>query len=125
MRKLAKKHDVSFSTMGKKAQREGWNEDRLETSNKIAAEARQKIVATAVADEADRITQIARTNNILLRCVQQAARRYEHDTDLSTSDMHKLAMTIKILQEIADTGKEPAGGPDRLIVTFGGRPGVD
>lgn len=66
MRDLAKKHDVSFSSLSKKATRERWKDDRTETGNKVATKVKQKIVSVSVAKEVDRLSRILAVNDTLL-----------------------------------------------------------
>ena len=69
-RDLAKKYGVSVDTLLKRANKERWNDDRKEASNKSAIKAQQK-VASATADNA---TLAARIRTKLLQ-------KLEHEID--------------------------------------------
>lgn len=58
LRDLAKKHGVSFSSLGKKSSREHWKDERTETGNKVETKVKQKLVAVSISKEVDRITRL-------------------------------------------------------------------
>jgi hypothetical protein len=73
LRDLAAKHDVSFSSLGKKASREHWKAERKETGDKVATKVKQKIVAVSVANEVDRLTRLLGVNDLLADKLERAA----------------------------------------------------
>lgn len=72
LRKLAEKYGVSFSTIGKKAMNEKWNDERIDTGNKMETKAKQKIVSAVATQEADRIVRILSAGDKLLSRLEEA-----------------------------------------------------
>ena len=62
-RKLAEKHNVSFSTLEKRARAEGWAEQRRAVGEEAATKARQKIVSQRAKD----IELLDRSRTLLIR----------------------------------------------------------
>lgn len=80
LRKLAEKHGASFSTLEKKARKEGWNQERKETGDKIAEKVRQKTVASVATAEADRIVRMLAIGDKLLTKLDEAAEQLGQQT---------------------------------------------
>ena len=57
-RKLAKKYDISESTLMQKAMREKWRDEKNEQRSKIEAETKQKVAEIIVGTEVDRVTNL-------------------------------------------------------------------
>ena len=72
MRDLAEKHGVSFSSLGKKATKERWKDERTKTENKVATRVKQKIVAVSVSKEVDRLTRLLSISDKLAAKLEQA-----------------------------------------------------
>lgn len=75
LRDLAEKHGVSFSSLGKKAMRERWKDERTETGNKVATKVKQKIVSVSVAKEVDRLTRLLGVGDLLTDKLEQSAKQ--------------------------------------------------
>lgn len=66
-RKLADKHDISLSTLTKRAMQEKWNEKRTEQRKKIEAKVQQKTAEKIAEKESDLAANIYSAANELLR----------------------------------------------------------
>lgn len=66
-RDLAQKHGVSYSTLRRKAEKEGWVKEREEQGRKLSAAVAQKTVERVACAQADRMAR-------LMACGDQAAR---------------------------------------------------
>lgn len=66
-RKLAAKHDVVFSTLEKRARREGWTKSKKDTCDTIEAKVRQKAVAKVV----DRNTKFLNISDMATEAIEE------------------------------------------------------
>lgn len=72
-RAIAEKYDVSYNTLRKHAEKEGWASDRKKHGRKVAAKVSQKVATTVAIREADRLTRLLSISDTLSDKLEEAA----------------------------------------------------
>lgn len=106
LRRLAEKHGVPFSTLGRRAQKGGWEQKRVQVSTEVST-ALLEVVTDAAVDRATRIVNI--TNTVAEKLEARAKKMSEDD---STKAYKDLLSAVKMLIEIQlmQKGDEDKGG---------------
>lgn len=106
LRRLAEKYDVPFSTLGRRAQKGGWEQKRVQVSTEVST-ALLEVVTDAAVDRATRIVNI--TNTVAEKLEARAKKMSEDD---STKAYKDLLSAVKMLVEIQlmQKGDEDKGG---------------
>lgn len=76
-RKLAEKHNVSFSTLQQKAREEKWFDKRKEQHDKIEEKTRQKTAEILAQREANRLLRISNAADRLLEKIEEATEQLD------------------------------------------------
>ncbi len=95
-RELALKHGVSFTTLSKRAKREGWTTRRKNNDDKLTA----KVLEAYNAKEVDRRRSLMETADILLENVNRILLMNE---DLEPKDVRTLSAALKDLKDVKNT----------------------
>lgn len=106
LRRLAEKHGVPFSTLGRRAQKGGWEQKRVQVSTEVST-ALLEVVTDAAVDRATRIVNI--TNTVAEKLEARAKKMSDND---STKAYKDLLSAVKMLIEIQlmQKGDEDKGG---------------
>jgi transposase-like protein len=96
-RALAAKHGVSFSTLEKRARREGWDDSRRQTSDKVATELPHAIAAIIISETAQVAAKHYHMFDLGLRLAEGMANR-RHKVESEDGEM--------VWQPILDTPKD-------------------
>lgn len=108
-RKLAKKYDISESTLMQKAMREKWKDEKNEQRSKIEAETKQKVAEIIVDTKVDRVTNLLNLTDTAQEqigiafgqlCIFVDKCGVVHDTDVV--DVGKLKTLVSSLKDIKD-----------------------
>ena len=91
-RELAAKHNVSFTTLSKRAKREGWADRRKNNDDKVTAKALEKFSE----QEAERRQNIMDTANTLLDRVDAILMMH---AELDPKDVRTLAAALKDIKD--------------------------
>lgn len=106
LRKLAEKHEVSYSTLAKKADREEWNGLRNHTGIKVESKLVQKTADTA----ADNATQLQRAYGLILKRVNRLLENMPEDGtkirktkkgEMVEYDLATLLLALEKLQKLS------------------------
>lgn len=92
-RKLAEKHDISFSTLTKRATQEKWNEKRKEQRNKIDIKVQQKTAEKIAEKQADFAAELQSTANELLKKIHKAVQE---------TDIHIERSKLRVPKKVKD-----------------------
>lgn len=104
-RKLAAKHDVVFSTLEKRARREGWTKSKKDTCDTIEAKVRQKAVAKVV----DRNSRFLTISDMATEAIEEYLKgkhykqhvvKYKYYDSEGKADHEELT---SVLLDVADT----------------------
>lgn len=90
-RKLAEKYNVSFGTLRRVAEREGWTQKRAQVAHNVDT----KIMETVSEDEAEKATNIIDVADKLLKKIYDML-----DEDYNTQNIKNLTSALKDLKEI-------------------------
>ena len=82
-RKLAEKHEVSVNTLTRKAIDGKWKEEREQQHSRIAVKVQQKTADAVATKEANRISRILTSADLLLAKIEEAAEQL--DTHIVTN----------------------------------------
>lgn len=86
LRDLAKKYDVSFNTLGKKASREKWQQERQQYANTVATKVREKITDKKVREI---VKNVATVDDIVKKLIQITNKAVEELDIHQTYDIEK------------------------------------
>lgn len=112
-RKLAAKHNISFSTLKQRANKEKWNAEKIKQHDKISKEVQQKTIEIITASEADRLTKLLSLADKLSQKIEKAIEQLETtytsgevvETGIvDTYKMRQIVQSIKDLKDIIITG---------------------
>lgn len=115
-RKLAKKYDVSESTLMQKAMRERWKDEKNEQRSKIEAETKQKVAEIIVDTEVDRVANLLNLTDTAQEQIGIAFGQLckyvddfgeVHDTDvIDVGRLKKLVSSLKDIKDILRDDKQ-------------------
>lgn len=83
-RKLAEKHGVSYSTLRKRAEKEGWTDAKVAQGRRLDAKVAQKVAERTSDREADRIVRLLRTGDALAERLELAVAELDRQTAKQT-----------------------------------------
>lgn len=108
-RKLAEKHNISFSTLEKKARKDGWKKLKDEQCDKIDEEVRQKTADIIVEAQTDRLTQLLILADTAQAKIQEAFEQlttymddYGRVTESDIIDVNRLRKLLASLKDLKD-----------------------
>lgn len=108
-RTLAKKHDVSESSLTRKAIAEKWKAERDAQRSRIEAKTQQK-TAEKIADSESEILAIK--SRLKLKMYQQIEKRMESVDDLEGQEFRRLVQNYKDMCDIQDADKQQTAVED-------------
>lgn len=107
LRALADKHGVSFSSIGKKAMREHWRDERTEIGKKVETRVKQKLVSASVSEKVNRVSRLLTISDALAEKLEQAA-----------TELDRKLVTQKRKTKTVEYGAESAKGkPVKEVIT--------
>lgn len=108
-RDLAQKHKISFSTLEKRARKEGWKKLKDEQCDKIDKAVRQKTAEIIVEAETDRFTQLLILADTAQAKIQEAFEQlttymddYGRVTESEIIDVNRLRKLLASLKDLKD-----------------------
>lgn len=114
-RDLAAKHSVSYATLRKRAEKEGWTQARKEQGRSVGAKVAQK-TAEAVSDlQADRITQLLSAGQKAACLLSSRLDQMADDGKIKTYEIKAITEALKNVRDLyetegADTGAKEDDG---------------
>lgn len=106
LRKLADKHGVPFSTLGRRAQKGGWEQKRVQVSTEVST-AMLEVVTEAAVDRATRLLNI--TNTLTEKLEARVANMSDNDSTKAYKDLLSAVKTLIEIQTMQQ-GEEDSGG---------------
>ena len=134
-RELAKKHNISFSTLSERARVEKWVECKKRQKDKIATKLAENTAEKIVNKEIDRMETILALSDMLAPKIQKAIEQLEtiliddKKIDVGIVDTYRLRQITQTLKDIKDIVRDNQGEgktkedefADRLAEIFGGK----
>lgn len=117
-RDLASKHGVSLSTLGKRAGREGWDDDRQRVGDEVATEL-PSVVAVAILSERD-LCKVAQLDD-----AQWLRARAKADAKASLADVAKAIHTAQQIERKALGLEGPASDTKGAVADAASSPQAD
>lgn len=98
-RALAQKHGVSYSTLEKRARKEGWAAER----GRIAAEAWQKTAEATTSAKVDTMTRLIEDGDRMERLVSRRLDEMEQGAPFSAGELKTITAALKDLRDLYRT----------------------
>lgn len=131
-RKIAEKHNVSLSTLTKRANREAWQQQRIDLRNKVATKVQQKTAEKIIEEEVNRIANILNTADTMQEKITESLSQLttyvdlfgnSHESDLI--DVNRLKKLVSALKDISDIVSsndktKDTGKLDKVLDEIGG-----
>lgn len=106
-RALALKHGVSYSTLEKRARKEGWAAER----GRIVAEAWQKTAEATTSAKVDAMTSILKCGDKALALVNRRLDEMEQSGEIRSNEIKAITEVLKMLRDIYRSDAEVDGEP--------------